>query len=172
MKIKNLRELLSTSSEALAVITKIVDKAKEAKAYVYEQGEYKTIMFVPKRLGEEAYMQAALFAKGAQEMLDEHNKKHALKISYGIGINLGEMIIEWQDQKPKFTSAGTTTVAAKRAADMASDSLTMTESFHRKVAVTVKGERIAGKDLWTITRIIQRDGHTAFIDKFMKRQKK
>ena len=172
LKIKNLPEHLASESKALSAISSALEAARDRKARIYEQGEFKVIILSPSITGEkETEMAAVKIANEMKEIFDEHNKKHALKIEYGLGINSGEMILEVISGKAKFTSIGNTTISAKKTAETSKNDILMTRQAHRKTSTKVKAESIKNGELWRVKHIINRDKHNAFIQKFMSKQK-
>ncbi len=171
LKLKNLPEHLTSESKALNVISKTLDIARGNKARVYEQGEFKVMIFSPSLSGEkETELNAVRTANVVREIFDEHNKKYAQKIDYGIGIHAGEMILESMGEKAKFTSVGNATIGAKKAAEMAKSEILITRKIYRKVSNAVKSESY-GNELWKVKNIIDRDKHKEFIKRFMSKNK-
>ena len=103
--------------------------------------------------------------------LKEFNKKNAVKIDYGLGVHVGQMFVEFAEGKAKFTSAGSTTVIAKNAAEKSSNELFISSVTHRKVYNIVKGEQTQ-YGLYKVNSILDRSQHSQFIQKFMKKSDK
>ncbi|MBI2632088.1 hypothetical protein HYW75_03730 [Candidatus Pacearchaeota archaeon] len=172
LKIKNLPELLTSENNALPAIERAIQKAKDTKGRVYEQGEYKTIILSPSFMGgEEVIGKGLTLAEDIRIIIEEYNKYYALKINYGIGMHNGEMIIEKNKEgKIKFTAVGGTTLLAKRASDRAQNCVYLTEIVHRKMLGKIKSEKISNEGFWKLNQILRRDEHKDFINKFMKKQ--
>lgn len=172
LKIKNLSELLTSENNALPAIERTIQKAKDAKARVYEQGEYKTMILSPSFLGEtDVVGKTLVLAEEIRSIIDEYNKYYALKINYGIGVHSGEMILETsRDGKVRFTAVGGTTVLPKRAADRANEQVYLTEIIHRKMLGKIKSDKISNEGFWKLNQVVRRDEHKEFINKFMKKQ--
>lgn len=172
LKIKNLSELLTSENNALPAIERAIQKTKDIKGRVYEQGEYKTVILSPSFIGgEEVIGKGLALAEDIRSIIEEYNKYYALKINYGIGIHSGEMFIETNKEgKIKFTAVGGTTLLAKRAADRAQNCAYLTEIVHRKMLGKIKSEKISSEGFWKLNQILRRDKHKDFINKFMKKQ--
>ena len=172
LKIKNLSELLTSENNALPAIERAIEKSKNYNARVYEQGEYKTIILSPTMMKEEQVVGKALsLAEEISFILNEYNKHYALKINYGIGIHLGDMIIESnREGKIRFTSVGSTTIIPKRAADRSNGFIYLSEIVHRRMLGKIKCEKISSEGYWKLNQIVRRDEHKDFINKFMKNQ--
>ena len=80
------------------------------------------------------------------------------------------MIVESMEGASAFHAVGNTVIAAKKAAERASQQLLLTSSVHRKVSNVVKTQQVPAESLWTVTNIVEREDYTDFIDKFMTRQ--
>lgn len=171
LNVKNMGELMTSKGGALGALDRALSKAKSARAKIYIDGDYRVIIFAPAITRESANETRAInAAKQIEEVLTEYNKLHVQKVSFGIGVNSGELIAESRDGGFKFTSVGNTISAAKRISDSADSEILLSEMFHRKTAGTVKVE--PGKGAWRIKRIVNRERNSEFINKFMDRQRK
>ncbi|PIN93904.1 hypothetical protein COU54_01170 [Candidatus Pacearchaeota archaeon CG10_big_fil_rev_8_21_14_0_10_31_24] len=150
-------------------VEKILYKARVAKAINYNQGDHKVMIF-PESKFENQSLSALILAKEIKKELEEHNKKYASKISFGIGINKGPMISERSGDTTKFTSVGSTLVSAKRVAEQASADILITEEIRKNLLGKIKVHRVGDK-LWRINDLVQRDPNSEFIKRFMDRQK-
>ena len=120
---------------------------------------------------EQVVGKALSLAEEISSILNEYNKHYALKINYGLGIHLGEMIIESnREGKIRFTSVGSTTIIPKRAADRSNGFVYLSEIVHRRMLGKIKCEKISSEGYWKLNQIVRRDEHKDFINKFMKKQ--
>ncbi|MEK6892720.1 MAG: hypothetical protein AABX07_00800 [Nanoarchaeota archaeon] len=170
VKIKNFKELKSSES-SLAVVEKIIRNAEEIKARVQDEDETKLFIFSPIITKEQDNkMKALKFARNAERSLSAHNQKYASKIKYGIGVHIGEMIIESIDGKLKFSSLGNTIVTAKKAADKSDGAVLLSYALHNQARNLVKDDALPGENFWKLRSIVDRSEHDEFIQRFMKKQ--
>ncbi len=171
VKIKNEQKLKDSESSAYNTIEHILQKARLAKAKVYDQGAFKVIILssrITQKTELENYASAVKLANQIDETLREFNKKYAIKIDYGIGANVGQMFVEFVDNKVKFTSFGNTVILAKNAAEKANNELLISQGLHRKVYNIVKGD-VTPYGLYKVNSILDRTQHSQFIQRFMKK---
>ena len=172
LKIKNISRLRDSESSAFLTIERVLQKARNTMARVYDQGAFKIIVLAPRLTkNSDNNGEAVKLAHQINMALNEFNKKYAIKIEYGLGVNNGEMFIESIEGKPKFTSVGNTIVLAKNAAEKANSELLLSPTFYRKVYNIVKAEQTLNR-LHKVNSIIERDKHSEFIQNFMKKQRK
>lgn len=172
LKIKNSRKLRESESSAFLTIEHSLQKVRNAKAKVYDQGDFSIIVFSPKMTQKtelDNYQEAIKLAFQIDSDLKEFNKKYAIKIDYGLGAHVGEMFLEIVEGRPKFTSTGNVTILAKNAAEKANNELFTSSLLHRKVYNIVKGEQTQ-YGLFKVNSILNRGQHSAFIQKFMKKK--
>jgi hypothetical protein len=170
IKIKNFKSLESSGSESLEVIEKIISHAKGI-ARIQDEGETKLFIFSPSITKEQDNkMKALKFARNIERTLSIHNQKYASKIKYGIGVNIGEMIIESIDGRPKFSSIGNTIVTAKKAADKSDGAVLMSYALHNQARNIAKDDALPGENFWKLRSIVDRSEHEEFIQRFMKKQ--
>ena len=173
LKIKNFSEVNDPDSNAADAIEKALLLAKSVRAKVYVSQDYKICIFSSSITKHpENFLLAVKIAKEMTDSLNNHNKKFAHKIDFGIAVSKGLMIIESKAGEFKFTSVGNTTILAKNAAEKSNQELLITEDLQRKVMANVKGDKIPGTNLWKVNNIIDRSEHSNFISGFMQRQKR
>ena len=162
-------EDIGSESSASSSIEKVLNIAESKKAKVYSQPGFKIIILSPSLTGkEDNLLEAIKLAKEIENLLNERNKKNALKIDFGIGVNSGEMIIEKHGEKVKFTSLGNTTMAAKNASKKAHSETFISKAVQRKVYGITKTKAIS-ENMWKLYSIIDREQHSEFIKRFMKK---
>ncbi len=172
LTVHNLHELIE-DDQASDLLNKVANHATSAKASVREDRNTHLMIFSPiKTRNENPSLLAVKVGKEIERWLKEYNQKHALKIQFGIGIHLGEMIVESMQGASAFHAVGNTVIAAKRAAERSSQQLLLTSPVHRKVSGVVKTQQIPAESLWTVTNIVEREDYSDFINKFMQRQNK
>ncbi len=172
LKLKNADKLRNSESPALAVVEHALERARKAKAKVYDQGDFKVLVFaqrVTQKLDNS--LEAIKMAVQIESIIKDFNKKYAIKIDYGLGANIGEMFVEFIDGKVKFTSSGNTTIVAKNAAEKAHNELLLSSALHRKAYNVLKGEQTP-YGLFKVNSLLDRSSHSQFISKFMKKQDK
>ena len=168
LKIKNLEDL---NKFALQAIDSALWKIKESKAKIYSDSNYRIIILSPLLTkSKENEYKAISLAQTIERLLDQYNKHSQQKINFGIGVHNGELIVESQEGKFKFTSIGTAITLPKRISSHANNEVLLSETMHRKTSTKVKAEKIQNANLWKIKRIIDRSQHEEYIQKFMKKQ--
>src|SRR3989338_380517 len=167
LHLRNLAQLESVrDSNALGLISSLTGDIAGNKTSVYHQGSDRIIILTEKENNE---ISAIEKAHDIYQKLEEYNKKHALKINYGIGINKGTIIVEQSGDKSRYTAIGTTIVGAKKLAEKAQSCIYFSEDIHKYSIGKVKSEK-AGEKYWKLLSIQRRGQHSEFIDKFMRRQ--
>ncbi|MBS3088528.1 hypothetical protein J4402_01990 [Candidatus Pacearchaeota archaeon] len=168
LKLKNLEEL---NKFALQAVDSALWKAKDSKAKIYSDSNYRIIIFsqLLTKTKENDYKAISL-AQTLERTLEQYNKHSQQKINFGIGVHNGELIVESKDGKFKFTSLGTAITLPKRISSHANSEVLLSEVVHRKTSAKVKAEKIHNANLWKIKRIIDRSQHEEYINKFMKKQ--
>lgn len=167
LKIKNAQKLRNSESSAFMTVEHALNKARALKAKVYDQGDSKIIVFSNRLSPKITAVEAVKTAIDVDKMLKEFNRKFAIKIDYGIGVNSGEMFFEIVEGKAKFTSVGSTLLLAKNIADKAQLEVLISQSLHRKVYSVIKGE-ITSNGLYRVNSFVDRNHNSEFIQRFMK----
>jgi hypothetical protein len=170
LKIRNLGELGTSNSNALETINIALSKARNASASVFEQNDFRIAVIPSSAVKGDVAILAAKLTKEIGDILFEHNSKYSQKIDYGVGANLGELIVEKNEGKYKFHSIGSTIQVAKRIADSAKGEAFIAEPIRNRAMKDIKVEKKG--DYWIINRVIARDSHNEFINKFMERQRR
>jgi hypothetical protein len=173
LRIKNSEEVENAKGSGLDAIERALTRARDAKAKIYSDKNYKTMVFAPSITNEkDNSMKAVAIAHEIENMLLEHNKRMGEKIMFGIGVHNGEMILENTNGQFKFNAIGNTMPYAKKVADSVNSGTGVSEFVHRKILGKVRSERIEGTNYWRIGKIRDREMHSEFINRFMQRQKK
>lgn len=155
------------------------DSFKRALEYAYknkavsnESGDYILLIFSPlitkNAKNEEIAIRAASDIDG---YLNDHNRKFRNdKISYGIGVNSGDLINKIENRVLQFTNVGKTINNAKRIADIANDEVLLSKDIHEKTP-SVKTEKLTSGaiEAFTIKRIVNSEESKKFINEFMRR---
>lgn len=169
LRIRNLDDINSTNSNAQESIKILLTKARSVKASVFEQRDFKMMVIPSSAAKDNLSLLTAKLTNEIEGILSEHNKKYSQKIDYGLGSNIGELIVEKVEGKYKFNSIGNTIQLAKRIADSAKSEALISESVRNKAMNDIKVEKKG--EYWVIHKIIARDAHAEFINKFMQRQR-
>jgi len=170
LRVRNNHEISTSGSNAQETIKIALTRARNAGASVFEQNDFKIAVIPSSAAKENLPLLAAKLTKEIGNILEEHNKKYSQKIDYGFGANIGELIVEKSNGKYKFNSIGTTIQLAKRIADTAKDEAFISEPIRNAAMKDIKVEKKG--EYWAISRIIARDAHNEFINKFMERQRR
>ncbi|MEK6825690.1 MAG: hypothetical protein AABY00_02805 [Nanoarchaeota archaeon] len=170
LTVHNIHELIE-DDQASDLLDRVANQATQVKASVREDRNTHLMIFSPEKTKHEnPSLLAVKVGKEIERQLQEYNQKHALKMRFGIGIHLGEMIVESIQGKEAYHAVGNTVIAAKRAAERGGQQLLLTGPIHRKVSGIVKTQQISAESLWKVNSIVEREDYTDFIDKFMRRQ--
>ena len=173
LKLKNYSALQKNKGKygPLSAVESALMDVKKKGVKVYVSGDYRVMVLSKSMTHKEdnAYLGVTM-AHDIKQVLDNHNHGKDLKIDYGIGSNIGEMIIEKVGGRFKFVSLGNVMAMAKNIADSSRGGILLSSALHRKLASTVKCDKTSNGH-WKVRRIINREKHTDFVKGFVKRQK-
>lgn len=171
LKIKNHVAVMNSTSTAPDAIKSALSTSDAQKYLLSDTDEFKVMVLSLSTTGsQDNAMKAIKIAKKIESALSEYNSKFSQKIVYGLGINIGELIIEKkQDGSFSFISSGNTVPVSKKIAEYASDELLLSEDVHRRTLGSVKAEKTKD-NYWKIRRIVEREGSSGFINSFKQRQ--
>ncbi|MDP4039675.1 MAG: hypothetical protein Q8P57_03795 [Candidatus Pacearchaeota archaeon] len=159
------------SEHTTNTINRAIGSAKDSGAKVYVDGDYKIIILsqkLTKRIDNE--VGAVKIARNIESILRDHNRRYRDKISFGIGVNDGEIISEIIENKFKFTTTGNLILGAKKIAQMQKGNVLLSESIHGKVGGEIKTQKTSD-NFWEITRVVDRQGHEDFLNRFTSKRK-
>jgi hypothetical protein len=172
LAIKNLDNLMQGESDIEGTLQRIGTYAKSSKARIKKEGNTFIFVYSPMVTGDEDNRMSALkLASRIASLINERNKRYALKVEYGVGIHTGEMIVENLGNKMKFVSVGNTIIGAKKACEKSNENVYLSSTFHKKAHMLVKDEALPAENHWRLLQVIDRSEHNEFIDKFMKKTK-
>ncbi len=153
-----------------------LEQAYNKKAVSFVSGDQIILIFSPlltkKKENEEDAIKAAV---SIDNYLREHNRKFRNdNLSYGIGVNCGELADSIEKGVLKFTNIGRTILDAKKIAAMANNEVLLSKSIREKTMSNVKVDRVNldrthGKDVFTIKRVVNQEQNKKFIDSFLRR---
>lgn len=172
VKIKDLANIKKSSALTIDNILKVI---VENKGAVYDTGDFIIGVFSSPTTRTFANdMIAVRVARKIDVILKEHNRKFRQKIDFGIALNSGEIIVNKEQGKLKFTGLGNTLNLAKRISDLSKQEVLLSEDMQKRVIAEVKAEREIknGINVYHIKSISERDRHRDFIQGFLNRQKK
>jgi hypothetical protein len=172
LKVKNLKEVMAVDKEVIHMIDKGLLKAKDLKAKIYVVGDYRILIYSPIVTGEEDNNIVAInSAKNISDILNEYNAGHEKKLDFGVGVNVGEMIVERKEGKFRFTSSGRTIPSAKSASGKSTGDVLISKEVHGKVVGRVKSDKHPGENYWIVKRVVDRSKHKAFVERFKSGKK-
>jgi hypothetical protein len=151
---------------------KSLEYAYKNKAVSYSSGDFLLLIFSP--LLTKTFKNDEVAIKAASDIdnyFKDHNRKFRNdKISYGIGVNSGDIINKVDGRILQFTNVGKTISVAKRIADIASDDVLLSKEIHEKTP-SVKAEKFAtgAMDVFSIKRIVDNEQSQKFINEFLRR---
>jgi class 3 adenylate cyclase len=169
IKVKN-----SISGIAKDNFDKALEYAYKAKAVSYVAGDVVLLIFSP--LLTKTFKNEETAIKAAQDIdnaLKEHNRKFRNDpISYGIGLNCGDIINRREMRTLQFTNIGKTMNIAKRIAEISNQEVLLSQEIHEKTMNSVKTEKVAtgSMDVFVITRVVDSEQSKKFISEFLRRQ--
>jgi hypothetical protein len=166
LKISNFDEL-KNSEDATRAIDESLMKAKDAKARIYISGDYRVLIFCPLVTGEEENSIRALTAgKIISDGLKKYNAGNSLKINFGIGINVGDVIVEKHGDKFKFNSVGDSVISAKRISNESLGDVLISKTLHGRAIGKVRSEKHPSKDYWVVRSVTDRSKYDEFLRRF------
>ena len=172
LSVKNLMEIEKAGGSAADAVERSLTRARDARARIYSDRNYKTMVLAPSITNQkETSLKAVEIAKEIENSLLEHNKRAGERVSFGIGVHNGEMILENINNQLKISPVGSSIPYSKKIADTMSSGLGVSESVHRKLLGKVKSDKIEGTTFWRISKIRDRELHSEFINRFMQRQR-
>ncbi len=158
------------SPQVTDTMNKTLTLASRAGAKIYVEGDYRIILFSKRLTGQDANELLAIkTAQSMEDSLNNHNKMFSDKISFGIGINEGEIISEMKEGHFKFTTIGGLISTAKRISSLAEGKVLLSDSMHRKVINTVRTERVGDGSVWAVRKVTDHSMHSDFLERFKKR---
>lgn len=166
--IKNLSQLESANDHsALDAVSAIVASASGRSAAIYNQGMHKVMIFSPRKHPAPAIAALSL-AREIEQKLNDYNKRYALKISFGLGVSQGDMIVEDHGGAFKFTAVGNTVTSAKHMAEQSPSAVLINSEVHRATIGKVKADRVSDK-YWRVSAMGNRGANSEFIKRFKQR---
>ncbi len=111
-----------------------------------------------------------------KSILDEHNRKFNVKISYGVSLNFGTIVTSEKEGTFKFMSMGTLMTVSKKTAILSRGDLLMSDKFKEKISKVANCEKIDadGLMIYKFNGYINsnKKDYSKFINGFLERQKK
>ncbi len=177
LKIKNLKEIKSGKGSASESIQKLIEKAEEKKAVVYENQDYLFFILAPIKTKTFKNEKAALeTAENIHRILKEHNKMFNQKINFGISLNYGAIVAKVENGIFKFMSMGSLITATKKIASLSHEEILLSDKINDSLRLQqVKTEKSIrdGTSVFIVTGIKKENEEARkFINRFMERQKK
>jgi len=171
LNVKNLSKLQSSGGEGLKVIDSALWKAKESGAKIYSDGNYRVVVLAPALTkSKDVIVKGLSVAEDLGRRLSEYNKRSKGAIEFGVGVNVGELIVESTGaDKFRFISLDNTISAAKRVSQDSVSEVLLSEKARRKSAGKIKVTKKGA--LFRLEKITDRSAHADFISKFKNRQK-
>jgi len=169
LKIKN-QDALQNQFAAKALDSALW-KAKEAKAKVYVNGDFRIIVFAPKLTGErDNTLKAIRTAQTMERILNDYNRRSQEKMQFGIGVNVGDLIVGTKEGRFKFMSTDNTIATTKNIAQVATNETLLSEKLHRLTAGKVKTEKLPDKSVWKMKRVTDRSDQEGYINTLRKKK--
>ncbi|PIN89055.1 hypothetical protein COU57_06745 [Candidatus Pacearchaeota archaeon CG10_big_fil_rev_8_21_14_0_10_32_14] len=138
LKIKNASLAKAAAKEPLH---RIIDKLKELKGVVYENGDYYFMIFAPEITKTyKTEMSAINLAKYSKEVIDKYNQLARIKLDYGISVNQGDIVAK-KERDPKsmketlkFMSLGNLLGDSKKLSTVSRAEILLTKEFNVSVS--------------------------------------
>jgi len=174
LKVRNYEQLKSNRSNAASAIEEAVKEISENRGKIYRKDDSIVGIFAPvitKKFDNE--VSAVKVAKKISELLNEHNKRYAHKIDFGIGVNNCHIIASKDRGKLLFTPVNNSISGVRTIADLAKNDFLLGEAIHKKLGAKVKTAPHSHKGLKTyaVLDIVERKTDDAFIRGFLDRNK-
>lgn len=173
VKLKNYSQIKDNKTLSDETIKKVTNEINSGSGKVYRNDDFIFGIFTPNPAkNNDINMAAIKTSKLVSKILKEHNSKFSQKINFGIGVNNGDIIAKKQSGKLFFNPLGSTMATAKRIAEIASDSILLSEDIHKKVMSQVKtsmNQDSSGFRTYLINDIVDRESNTQFIQSFLQR---
>ncbi len=161
LKIRNLDEI---ASGAMREIQEALLSVKQMGANIYVSGEYRIAIFCPLIIGVENNEVKAISAgKKIYDILSRYNFRAGKKIDFGIGVSLGDMIVEKVGGKFKFNSAGDGVISAKRMSSKSLNNVLISKALRGRVLGSVKCIKSEGEDYWIVSEVKDRSKYRDFV---------
>ncbi|MBU2615724.1 MAG: hypothetical protein KKC19_01330 [Nanoarchaeota archaeon] len=173
LNVKNAENVVSGKGNAKETLQQIVDVADENRASTYRGNSSLFFILAPERtktFGNEGV--ALEIAKKTKEILANHNKMFQQKISFGISINNGPMIVKSDGANLQFMSLGNLMMNSKKISTFAEDDVLLSEKVNDKLRSIVKAERHEknGIPVYSIKEIRKNsDSSKNFIKNFLEK---
>jgi len=158
LKIRNLSSLKSQFGDnSLDTIESALLIAKNAKAKIYIDHDYRVVIFVPMITNEKDNdMKAINTAKEMLSVLKDYNSIHSNKVDFGMGVHSGKVAIETHAQgKIKFVSIDNTLSIAKRIAESSKGEVLISEPLHKKSLGKIRVEKLIGTSFWQLKPMVK-----------------
>lgn len=169
LKIKNM-PALESNPESMQAIDSALWKAKEAGAKIYSDDNYRIMIFAPVLTREkDNSVRAVRVAQAIEKSLSAVNRRTALKIDYGIGVDFGNLIVENEGGKFKFMSINNIIATTKRISEQSGGETLISESLKRRTTGKIKSEKLHDKNLWKVTHVVDRSAHADYVHHMTKK---
>ena len=169
LKLKNFSEI-KANKNAMQAINLALLKAKESKAKIYMSDNYRIIVLSELLTNkDENELQAVKIAREIKEILENYNKSESRKIKFGIGLHFGELIIESEQGKYRFTSLGKTISIAKNISESSNNEILVSEAFRGKILGKIRTEKVSPK-LFKLLELKSKHKFEEFAKRFEQRR--
>ena len=173
LKVNNPEEMGSPDSPALQALDSALWKIRDSGAKIYSDGDYRVIVLAPiLSKGGEISMKALQISQQLERTLNAHNRRFAGSVvKFGIGVNVGDLIVERKDGKFKFMSVDKTISKAKKIAQSSNSEVLISEEMRGRTAGKAKMNRVHDTDMWKLDRVTDHSEHSDYVNRFVDRQK-
>ena len=143
--------------------------SKDKNTKIYNSEEYKIILFSPSltKIKENEDL-AVKTAKEIETTFANYNRRAREKISFGIGVNNGEIIVENHSGNIKITALGNLIPSAKKISSQSNKEVLDSDTMHGRLSGDIKTEAMKGEKVWRIKEIIDRNKNKKFLSKYDK----
>ncbi len=164
-------ERLSKVDSVNNLINNILLNAKNSKAKIYVEEDYRIIVFAPKITNSlDNVLNSVKFAQSSAQKLREFNERNSRKIKFGISVNVGSLVIDNRGGNFSFTSVGGVIMNSKRMSQRGISEVLLSDNAYKKVLGSVIVDRDARTGFWRVKRVANRESHDKFIKGFLERQ--
>lgn len=159
----------SNAPKTKPVVDKALMVAKHRGAKIYVSNDFRVLIFTSALTKTENNDElAAKIANIIEREFLLHNRRARDKISFGIGINSGQVIVENHGGGYKLTALGTLIMVAKRIASAMKNDSRISDSAHGKLGGEIKTKALGNK-IWKIVEVLNRQDQSKFLSGFQNK---
>lgn len=174
--LKNYEQIRFGKGGVRETLQEIGNYIESLKGIIYENKGNIFFMIPPTRTRTfENEENAIKIAKFIQNKINEHNKKFAGKIKYGLSLNYGTIVSNETKESFKFMTMGTLIGTAKKLSKLSNGEILMGEYFAKKAKDKIKVQKkqeIEEINAYEFKEMKIKEDHSEFLNNFIKKHYK